>query len=63
MKPKGKGDKKFIKKVKAARKAAKVNAAKKKAFFDVINVVGEWARRRVQEQDDDLFYLRGCKTM
>ena len=45
MKAKVKGDKKFLKKVQAARKAK--NAAKKKLFLHAIDVVDEWARRRV----------------
>ena len=56
MKAKVKGDKKFLKKVQAARKAK--NAVKKKLFLHAIDVVGEWARRRVQERNDDLYYLR-----
>ena len=56
MKAKVKGDKKFLKKVQAARKAK--NAAKKKLFLHAIDVVGEWARRRVQERNDALYSLR-----
>ena len=56
MKAKVKGDKKFLKKVQAARKAK--NAAKKKLFLHAIDVVGEWARRRMQERNGALYYLR-----